>query len=227
MMQSALAMLKRAANRAVENEGLRAFADRTGVPLGVVRGAQRGQNLTAASIAKLTKALDFDFYVGPRSLRPSLVADRRSSEFAAGMAEEPAIFRMTASGCDAWAALDRPAPDGAFFLQRGAGAGQGDCYYLVQPEVEMLIGELVYLEDREGRVATGEYQGTGPASGWIKVLRHGAAMADERAPGSLRRIAAITWAGRTPPPAIMSGLVNESLSCRNRANWPNRRLMKS
>jgi hypothetical protein len=31
-------------------------------------------------------------------------------------------------------------------------------------------------------------------------------MTDERAPGSLRRVAAVTWTGRTPPPAIMSGL---------------------
>ena len=39
----------------------------------------------------------------------------------------------------------------------------------------------------------------------LKVLRHGAAMTDERAPGALRRIAAVTWTGRTPPPAVMSG----------------------
>lgn len=41
----------------------------------------------------------------------------------------------------------------------------------------------------------------------LDVLRHGAAMTDERAPGSLRRMAAVTWTGRAPPPAIMSGLI--------------------
>jgi hypothetical protein len=201
-------MLKQAVDAAVAREGLRAFAERTGVPLGVVRGAQRDQNLTAASIAKLARALGLEFYVGPGPLRPSPPEGRRDGASPAGLAEEPAIFRMTPPGGDAWAELDRPAPAGAFFLQRGSGtaAAEGDCYCLVQPEAELFVGGPVYLEDREGRVATGQYQGTDPANGWIKVLRHGAAMTDARAPGSLRRMAAITWTGRTPPPPIMSGL---------------------
>lgn len=208
MTQPALALLKQAVNAAVEKEGLRAFAERTGVPLGIVRGAQRDQNLTATSIAKLTDALGLEFHVGPGPLRPSPLEDRRGGAAAAGLAEDPAIFRMTPPGSDAWAELDRPAPAGAFFLQRdlGSDAAEVDCYCLVQPEAELAAGGLVYLEDHEGRVAIGQYQGTDPANGWIKVLRHGTAMTDERAPGSLRRIAPVTWTGRTPPPAILSGL---------------------
>jgi hypothetical protein len=208
MTQPALALLKQAVNAAVESEGLRAFAERTGVPLGIVRGAQRDQNLTAASIAKLAEALGLEFHVGPAPLRPSPGEGSGGTGAAAGMAEDPAIFRMTAPGGDAWASLDRPAPAGAFFLQRDpdCGAAEGDRYCLVQPEAELLVGGLVYLEDREGRVAIGEFQGVNPANGWIRVQRHGAAMTDERAPGSLRRVAAVTWTGRTPPPAIMSGL---------------------
>ena len=207
MTHSALTLLRQAVDQAVKREGLRAFAERTGIPLGVVRGAQRDQNLTAASIAKLANALGLEFYVGPGPLRPRPPDDNGAGGPAAGFAEEPAIFRMTLPGRDAWAELDRPAPEGAFFLRRdlGSPAGDGNCYCLVQPEAELAVGGLVYLEDHEGRVAIGEYQGTSPANGWVKVLRHGAAMTDERAPGALRRIAAVTWTGRTPPPAVMSG----------------------
>ena len=102
----------------------------------------------------------------------------------------------------------RSAPPGAFFLQRdiGSEAGEPGPYCLVQPDIDLVPEALVYLEDREGRVAIGRYLGTKPANGWIKVLRHGAAMTDERAPGSLRRIAAVTWTGRTPPTAMMADL---------------------
>lgn len=207
MTHSTLSFLRQAVDLAVKSEGLRAFAERTGVPLGVVRGALREQNLTAASIAKLAKALGLKFYVGPAAPRPVPTDARGGSGPAGGLAEAPAVFRMTLPGRDAWAELDRPAPEGAFFLRRelGAAAGDGNRYCLVQPEAELAVGGLVYLEDHEGRAAIGEYRGTSPENGWVKVLRHGAAMTDERAPGALRRIAAVTWTGRTPPPAAMSG----------------------
>jgi hypothetical protein len=207
MTQPELALLKYAVDEAVQREGLRAFAERTGVPLGVVRGAQRDQNLTAASISKLAQALGLDFYVGPRSARTSTAQASPSAARFAGLAEEPQIFRMTPPGRDAWAKLDRPAPAGAFFLQRDDDtvAEESGCFCLVEPEADLLVGGLVYLEDHDGRAAIGEYSGADPANGWIRVLRHGAAMTDERAPGSLRRVAAVTWSGRTPPPAVMSG----------------------
>ena len=215
MTQPELAQLKHAVDEAVQIEGLRAFAERTGVPLGVVRGAQRGQNLTAASISKLAQALGLGFYVGPGpgSVRPATGPAAASGAPFAGLAEEPEIFRMLPPGHDAWAELDRPAPAGAFFLQRydDTVAQDNGRFCLVEPEADLLVGGLIYLEDRDGRVAIGEYRGADPASGWIKVLRHGTAMTDERAPGSLRRVAAVTWSGRTPPPAAMAGFVRASI----------------
>jgi hypothetical protein len=213
MTQPELAHLKHAVDEAVRREGLRAFAERTRVPLGVVRGAQRGQNLTAASISKLAKALGLDFYVGPGSIRPAKGQAAASATPFAGLAEEPEIFRMMPPGHDAWAELDRPAPAGAFFLlcDDDTVAQDSGRFCLVEPEADLLVGGLVYLEDHDGRAAIGEYRGANPASGWIKVLRHGAAMTDERAPGSLRRVAAVTWSGRTPPPAAMAGFVRASV----------------
>ena len=222
MTHSALSFLRQAVELAVKTEGLRAFADRTGVPLGVVRGALREQNLTAASIAKLAKALGLEFYVGPATPGPGSLDGHGGSGPAAGFAEAPEIFRMTLPGQDAWAELDRPAPEGAFFLQRelDASAGDGNRYCLVQPEAELAVGGLVYLEDHEGRAAIGEYRGTSPDNGWIKVLRYGAAMTDERAPGALRRIEAVTWTGSTAPPvalSVIAGMAEKVLAQRGMA----------
>lgn len=207
MTQSALALLREAVREAVESEGLRPFAERTGVPLGVVRGAQGDQNLTAASIARLAEALGLEFYVGPSRGGPPR---RAAGMEPPGLAEPAAVFRMSAPGEDAWARLDRPAPDGPFFLAcaPGAGLGEGITHCLVEPEAELVAGGEVYLEDHEGRVALGRYEGTNPETGWVRVLRHGARMVDERAPGALRRLWPVTWTGRTPPPPAMAELVS-------------------
>lgn len=56
----------------IEEEGLRPFAARIGVPLSVVRSAQNGRNLTADSLSLLTNALGLEFYVGtPRVDSPT------------------------------------------------------------------------------------------------------------------------------------------------------------
>lgn len=207
MTQAALALLREAVREAVESEGLRPFAERTGVPLGVVRGALGEQNLTAASIERLAEALGLEFYVGPARGGPPR---RAAGAGPPGLAEPAAVFRMSAPGGDAWARLDRPAPDGPFFLacEAGAGLGEGITHCLVEPEAALDPGGEVYLEDHEGRVALGRYEGADPETGWVRVLRHGARMVDERAPGSLRRLWPVTWTGRTPPPAEMAELVS-------------------
>ncbi len=204
MTQAPLDLLTRTVRAAVQAEGLRAFSERTRIPLGVVRGALRGQNLTAASIAMLAEALGFVFYVGP----PLAGAAPGGTPAAApGLAEEAAIFRMMPAAPGGWARLDRPAPAGPFFLRRDTGADEAGAepYCLVDPAAELVPERPVYLEDREGRSAIGRFLGTDPATGWIRVLRHGAAMVDERAPGALRRVAAVTWTGRTPPSAELAG----------------------
>lgn len=191
----ALDILRQAVRRAVRDEGLRGFAERTGVPLGVVRGALGEQNLTAASIGRLAEALGLEFYVGPR----------RDGPGAGGFAEGAEVYRLSPAGPDAWARLDRPAPEAPFFLAGLEGAaGEGVTHGLVEPGAPLEPGMLVYLEDREGRSAVGRYAGVSPATGWVRVHRHGAAMLDERAPGSLNRLWPVTWTGRTPPPAALA-----------------------
>lgn len=208
MTQPALALLREAVREAVESEGLRPFAERTGVPLGVVRGAQGDQNLTAASIARLAEALGLEFYVGPRRSGAPRRPGQARQAGPPGLAEPAPVFRMSAPGQDAWASLDRPAPDAPFFLACApeAGLGAGITHCLVDPEAPLEPGGAVYLEDREGRAALGRCEGLIAESGWVRVLRHGARMVDERAPGSLRRLWPVTWTGRTAPPAPMADL---------------------
>jgi phage repressor protein C with HTH and peptisase S24 domain len=65
MTQHVLASLRAAVEAAVETEGQKGFSERKGVPLGLVRQARAGQNLTASSISVLSEALGLEFYVGP------------------------------------------------------------------------------------------------------------------------------------------------------------------
>jgi hypothetical protein len=206
----ALEILRQAVRAAVRAEGLRGFAERTGVPLGVVRGALGEQNLTAASIDRLAGALGLELYVGPERHRP---ADGPAT----GFSEGAEVYRLSPPGPDAWARLDRPAPEAPFFLAGLEGAaGEGVTHGLVEPGAPLEPGMLVYLEDREGRSAVGRHAGVNPATGWVRVHRHGAAMLDERAPGSLSRLWPVTWTGRTPPPAALAAAFGQAVPAERR-----------
>lgn len=60
-----IAPLQEAVEAAVSTEGQKGFSERTGVPIGLIRQARAGQNLTASSIASLADALGLEIYVGP------------------------------------------------------------------------------------------------------------------------------------------------------------------
>lgn len=205
MAEKLLNSLRKAVEKAVAEEGLRGFSQRTGVSLGIVRGALRGQNLSADSIARLVAALGLDLRIEPAA---------GGARAARGFAEPAAIYRLGPADAAGWARLDAPAPPTPFFVEMPeplAGPLAGPVaarFCLVDPGREPEAGALAYVEDREGRVAVGRLEGCDPATGWIRLLRHGAAMRDERAPESLARICAITWVGVTPPGEEMATLAS-------------------
>ena len=71
MTRFVLEHLQAAVEQQIASEGLRPFAKRFGVPLGQVRGAQEGRNLSSDTISQLTEKLGLEFYIGPPRKTPS------------------------------------------------------------------------------------------------------------------------------------------------------------
>jgi len=65
MAQKALGPLRDAIRERVEQEGLRPFANRLGVPLGQVRGLIGGRDVQASTVAFLADSMGMQLYVGP------------------------------------------------------------------------------------------------------------------------------------------------------------------
>ena len=68
MTQPDLEILRVAVREQVEKEGLRPFSDRTGVPLGKVRGFLDGRDSPFSSIRQLAEAVGIDWYMGATDL---------------------------------------------------------------------------------------------------------------------------------------------------------------
>jgi phage repressor protein C with HTH and peptisase S24 domain len=81
MTRFVLQQLREAVEQGIESEGLRPFADRIGVPLGQVRGAQEGRNLSSNTIQKLAEKLGLEFYVGPpRQSYPTVPTEEEAKD---------------------------------------------------------------------------------------------------------------------------------------------------
>jgi len=64
MTQSDLDILLKAIQEQVEKEGLRPFSERTGIPLGKVRGFLNGRDSPVSSVKQLAAAVGIDWYMG-------------------------------------------------------------------------------------------------------------------------------------------------------------------
>jgi len=71
MTRTKLNAVRSAAARHVEAEGLRPFAKRTGVSVGRLRSVLAGRDAHSSTVEQLCRALDLEFYVGPRR-QPSM-----------------------------------------------------------------------------------------------------------------------------------------------------------
>ncbi|AWY99580.1 putative HTH-type transcriptional regulator [Rhodobiaceae bacterium] len=68
MTQPDLEILRVAVREQIEKEGLRPFSERTGVPLGRVRGFLDGRDSPFSSIRQLAEAVGIDWYIGATGL---------------------------------------------------------------------------------------------------------------------------------------------------------------
>ncbi|MEM1345382.1 MAG: S24 family peptidase [Pseudomonadota bacterium] len=75
MTRTELSQLQSELSSAVEREGLRPFAERIRVPLGIVRQALITGNLKISSVAILCTALDLEFYVGRHRNNNAIIID--------------------------------------------------------------------------------------------------------------------------------------------------------
>ena len=74
----------------IKDHGLRPFSRMIGVPIGVVRSASSGRDISASNLAILADALDLEFYIGPKR-----IPERTSLD---GFAEKAAEFVYAVDG---------------------------------------------------------------------------------------------------------------------------------
>ncbi|MDF1687299.1 MAG: hypothetical protein P1U50_10965 [Parvibaculaceae bacterium] len=68
MAQKALGSLRDAVRESVEQEGMRPFANRLGVPLGQLRGLLDDRDVQASTVAFLADSMGMELYVGPAKM---------------------------------------------------------------------------------------------------------------------------------------------------------------
>lgn len=144
------------------------------------------------NLQALCDVLDLEFYIGPPRRPASDAAPAHALVY--GLDE----FTPRQMGL-----LDPLPGDAMFFVQPAFGIPnrlRPRSYCLVEPEAPLLDGDLVYIEDHRGGVNIGVYKGS-TDNGWPVMKAHGG-MEIEWNPDHLRRIAPITWTGRTPPPFV-------------------------
>lgn len=131
----------------VDREGLRPFAERINVPLGVVRGAKDGRNLSTDSLTNLAKVLGLEFYVGPSRKQRELVSNMFGPSFSNLTKEGKGELVAKAFG-PSITAPETPAPitiiDGSDFSPinlHDIQASAGDGYF--NPS-ENVIGSLAF-----------------------------------------------------------------------------------
>lgn len=141
---------------------------------------------------RIAEALGLEFYIGPPRQQAGSDAPARA-----------AIHSLDEFTPRQMGLLDPLPGDAMFFVQPAFGIPsriRPRSYCLVEPEAPLLDGDLVYIEDHRGGVNIGVYKGS-TDNGWPVMQAHGG-MEIEWNPAHLRRIAPITWTGRTPPPFV-------------------------
>lgn len=66
MTQGDINMLRTLVQHHVEKEGLRPFARRIGLPVGVIRSIQDGRDVGVSNLLAACERLGFEFYIGPK-----------------------------------------------------------------------------------------------------------------------------------------------------------------
>lgn len=61
-----ISIVKSRVQHCVEAEGLRPFARRVGLPVGVVRSVQAGRDISASNLIAICEVLGLEFYIGPK-----------------------------------------------------------------------------------------------------------------------------------------------------------------
>lgn len=95
--------LRQVVHQRVEQEGLRPFAHRTGIPLGQLRSVVQGRAVRSTTLESIASALDLEFYIGTPRV-DCAVRSRLAPEIASVLRLHP-----NATVADAVAAIDRDA----------------------------------------------------------------------------------------------------------------------
>lgn len=86
-------------------------------------------------------------------------------------------------------------------------------FCIVEPDASPEPGDYIYLQLRTGMAVLGQFvERTG--TGWPVIVTHGGRMRSEYNPRAIRNFFAVTWMGRTYPPADalgQSGIAPSSL----------------
>ena len=147
------------------------------------------------ALEALAKVLDLDCKFGPADGPPE----------STGLAEAQAVFVMDRSVVGARARLSETPPRGAFYFR-----AQFDVtdrlwrgwHALVEPAIELAIGDIVYAQDAAGEVAVFHWLGDSdkvPDGMLVDPYVFGTGH-ESWSRADFVRLHPITWTGRTPPP---------------------------
>ncbi|MEL6479486.1 MAG: helix-turn-helix transcriptional regulator, partial [Pseudomonadota bacterium] len=178
-----------------------------------LQNLRRGSVPSAVKLERLAEATGLEFYFGePRDgANADPTRQQGSPAENSGFQEMAGIFEMAEPDEDGWSSSSQDLPGSTFFLQLtfDVEAIRAGAYLMVEPLADLQVEDLVFIEDSEGRVSIGRFDGE-TEKGWYRFRRNGSQMIDERAPQSLRRVLPITWTGRTPPPPAFCGALAQT-----------------
>lgn len=153
----------------IDEHGIRPFARKIGVPVGVVRSAEARRDLSASSLQMLCNALSFEFYIGPpREITPAPEVNVDGSRFAT-------VARHDASASAGGgfvnfdeAPIDHLAFSKTWLMQNGIQPGASVLINARGRSMEPSIydGDLVMIDRRKREVRNGRiYVYNDPADG--------------------------------------------------------------
>ena len=169
MTRFVLDQLQDAVERQIESEGLRPFAKRIGVPLGQVRGAQEGRNLSSDTIQKLTDKLGLEYYIGPPRKQPPSMPTLPTPPAWDHFTDQTLPRKGIAScGVNGWGkdqpfSDPLPAPEAlndpeAFYVSASGDSMRqeginGGMFCLVSPARSAEPGDRIWIRDNKGATA--------------------------------------------------------------------------
>ncbi|MCW5720398.1 MAG: S24 family peptidase [Devosia sp.] len=168
MTQAETSALKELLDTHVQNEGLRPFARRTGIPIGVIRSIQEGRDVLASNIRLVSDVMGMEFYVGPK--RESVVpAEAHADHDIPVVLVDRFNLAVSAGGGSADVAVPAtPMPFGADWLRRHSIKASDISLLEVRGdsmEPVLFEGDSILVDKRASKPLTGKM--------YVVVRQHG------------------------------------------------------